>query len=191
MNRKRRGWGLPLLAGIAGICMLAGCSLFTGPKGEAGTEGREAAKVYLLVKTADSKATGADPAGTQLCSGGCCCLGTVTGSGNVSVSTVFSIINNSGHSITLQKSGSSYVSFTHSGYSNGALSQFVSCSSDETSLNASIADSAQSGNILTLSLTMNTSNSSYGGIQYFVIPYIDDVTKESDAICCSVYTVIQ
>lgn len=26
MNRKRRGWGLPLLAGIAGICMLAGCN---------------------------------------------------------------------------------------------------------------------------------------------------------------------
>ncbi len=231
MKINRKGMTFALLVSLLAIAMLSGCDMLTsalkGDKGDAGAAGAEGPTLYLQVKSGSSTSvttqlsdgskmttTGTndygDSVGTKIYSGGSLYLGSAGYRLNGSSSSVadaqnlvVSIVNKTGHSITLAKLQAmnsndmpvySYVveKFAQAEWRYYDTSNVVQVANqdtlitiDETGLNATLDAGATSGNSFSISGSPDSSNR---GTQtaHYCITYTDNTTGETAVMSFSV-----
>lgn len=218
---------LSALASVLCLTMMAACDLFTGPKGETGADGAEGPTLYLQVKSGSSTSvttqlsdgsktttTGTndygDSVGTKIYSGGSLYLGcadyTLHGSSSSVANAqnlVISIVNKTGHSITLKKlqamnsndmpvysyvvEKSAQAEWRYYDTNNAVqmANQDTLIAIDETGLSATLDAGATSGNSFSISGSPDSSNR---GTQtaHYCITYTDNTTGETAVMSFSV-----
>lgn len=171
MNRNKSYFSGAAAAILCTILVLSGCSLLTGPNGEAGAAGKDGAMLYVRIKSVDASSSGTDPVGTLVYSGGEIYLGSV-------VNTTFSIVNKTGHAITLLRAGTTYI---QNGliYSEGSADvPAATYANDESGLNPVIEDSAATGNDFVITVS-NITLLAGRCCQRFYFQYRDNSTGET------------
>lgn len=162
---------------MVSVCLLGSCELFTGPKGDEGSAGRD---IYIDVKTPDTKVTNPDVAGTKIYSGGCLEIGAIASMGDLgdTATVELAIENKSGHGITLVSDAGKFIA--------PKLSSLTNWSVDENGIgNGTIA--AQSSAVFKLIVTAQGDR----GSQYYSISYVDNVNGSTGVFGFTAHYVIK